>query len=283
MELDKIALDLRNVLQEKREELKLTFVEKNHKYFMIDKNGVMRNDYYSITSFCKIFHEEFDSKGKSFEMAKGDVKRQNEILKEWKKAGDTSINVGSRTHYLLEEYMVDLYGSFKDLRLPEFSCNELETIKSDKMVNAGKQYVDLMHDRGLVLLDTEMVLGDNEDELVGQSDKIWLGMNKEKTDFGFIVTDWKTGKPKNFEVQSYTKKMYPPFEFYPDTSLTHYNVQLPFYGRLMKKMLKGTKYENINFLGCVVVLLKEDETFIEYRTPKEMINIVMDLNIKNYV
>ena len=43
-------------------------------------------------------------------------------------------------------------------------------------------------------------------------------------------------------------------------------------------MLKGSKYENIKFVGAVVVLLKDDNTFVEYKVPTDIIHKVMDLN-----
>ena len=48
-------------------------------------------------------------------------------------------------------------------------------------------------------------------------------------------------------------------------------------------MLKGSKHENINFVGGVVVLLKDDSEFVEYKIPKEVISTVMDMNVKNYL
>ena len=106
--------------------------------------------------------------------------------------------------------------------------------------------------------------------------------NKSKTDFGIVITDWKTNQPKNFEVQVYTKKMFPPFEQYDDIALRHYCVQIPLYGRLMIKMLQGTKYENIKMLGGVIVLLKEDATFVEYKVPAEMTKLVLTMDITKY-
>jgi hypothetical protein len=65
--------------------------------------------------------------------------------------------------------------------------------------------------------------------------------------------------------------------------LGHYYLQLPFYGRLLVKMLEGTKYENIKLLGCIVVLLKEDSEYEEFRVPKPVINTILDMDIKTYL
>jgi hypothetical protein len=48
------------------------------------------------------------------------------------------------------------------------------------MIDAGKKFLDIMNERGGVLLDTEIVLGDPEEQITGQPDKVWLMENKEK-------------------------------------------------------------------------------------------------------
>jgi hypothetical protein len=151
------------------------------------------------------------------------------------------------------------------------------------MINAGTNYLKLMKERGAVLLDTEIVLGDPELGYVGQPDKVWLIMNKEKTEFGIIITDWKTNKPKNFEENQFTKRMYSPFQKHPNNALGHYFLQLPFYGKLLNKMLKGTKYSDIKLFGCIIVLLKENSDFEEFRVPKDVIETVFSMDMKKYL
>ena len=48
-------------------------------------------------------------------------------------------------------------------------------------------------------------------------------------------------------------------------------------------MLKGSKYENIPLLGGIVVLLKKDGTFEEFRIPKEILDIVDKMNVSIYI
>jgi hypothetical protein len=150
------------------------------------------------------------------------------------------------------------------------------------MVSAGQKFLDLMEEREAILLDTEIVLGDPYLGYTGQPDKVWLMMNKDKTNFGFVLTDWKTNQPKNFQVHSYTGKMYYPFQDIHDNALGHYYIQQPLYGRLLMKMLEGTKYEATRMLGCVVVLLKDDGTFVEYKVPQDVNSRVMKLDIRKY-
>jgi hypothetical protein len=48
-------------------------------------------------------------------------------------------------------------------------------------------------------------------------------------------------------------------------------------------MLKGSKYEDINFFGCIIVLLKENSDFEEFRVPKDVIDTVFSMNMKQYL
>ena len=48
-------------------------------------------------------------------------------------------------------------------------------------------------------------------------------------------------------------------------------------------MLFGSKYENIKFLGAIIVLLKDDSSFEEYKVPKNVINTIMNMNVKDYL
>ena len=216
-------------------------------------------------------------------MSNGNLYDQQILLEQWKSTADYATNMGSRVHYELEKELISRNGKYKEVRQPIFECDESQIIKGDSMISAGKQFIDMMEERGCVLLDTEMVLGDNELGYVGQPDKDWLSFNRDMTDFGLIVTDWKTNQPKNFVSQPYTKKMLPPFDKYDDTALTHYYVQIPLYARLLIKMLQGSKYENLKFLGGIIVLLKADGTYEEYRIPQDIINKVLTMDLTKYI
>jgi hypothetical protein len=282
MDLHKISEEIKQLLEERRIQSGLTFIEEDHIYYMRDKHGEIRTDFPSVSKLIKKFHTEFDAEAKALQMSKGDVEAQQKLLREWKAAGDYSTNMGSRVHYELELDVISRYNNYKDVRRPIFQIDEAQTVKSDNMIKAGKTFLDLMHERGAVLLDTEIVLGDNELGYTGQPDKVWLMLNKEKTGFGLVITDWKTNQPKNFVSQWYTKKLYNPFAQYDDTALGHYYLQLPLYARLLLKMLEGTKYGDIKLFGCVVVLLKDDGTYEEFKVPQDVNLKVLNLDIKKY-
>ena len=278
MKLSNIAQEIRELVQNRQKELGLTFEEDKHIYTM---NG--RKDYPSVSKVLKQFYTEFPSEEVSYYKAGGDPQKQQQLLDEWAAAGDYSTNMGSRVHYVLEKNVIERNGNYKEVRQPIFDCDLTQMMKGDAMINAGKKYIDLMEERGAVLLDTEMVLGDPELGYTGQPDKLWLMMNKTQTEFGIVVTDWKTNKKKNFQETKYTKRLKDPFGKFPDTALGHYYLQLPLYAKLLLKMLEGTKYANIKLLGCVITHLSDEAQFEEYREPQVIINTVLDMDVKKYL
>ena len=278
MKLNDVVKEIREIISQKQTELGLTFEEENHIYTM---NG--KTDYPSVSKVLKKFYTEFPTEEAAYNKAKGDPIKQQELIAEWAAAGDYSTNMGSRVHFVLESEVIKKHGSYKDVRQPEFNCDLSQIMKGDNMIVGGKKYLDLMEERGAVLLDTEMVLGHPELGYTGQPDKVWLMMNRDKTEYGIVITDWKTNKPKNFTVTNFTKKMLHPFDDYHDNALGHYYVQLPLYGKLLLKMLEGSKYENIRLYGCVISHLKEDCLYDEYKVPQDVVNIVMNMNVKQYL
>lgn len=283
MDLKVISKEIRDIFEDKKKELELSFIEETHTYFMKDDKGVVRSDWPSVSKVLKHFYTEFPAEEISLRKAKGDLKVQQDLLNEWKAAGEYATNMGSRVHYILEKKLIDSNGSYKSVREPIFVVDTQQTMKSNSMVEAGEKFLDLMENRGAVLLDTEMVLGDPELGYTGQPDKVWLMMNRDKTGFGMVITDWKTNKEKNMRVNKWTKDMKEPFQEHPDNALGHYYLQLPFYGRLILKMLKGSKYENLSLMGCVIVLVKDDGTFEEFKVPRDVIMKVMNLDMKKYL
>jgi hypothetical protein len=278
MKLSNIAQEIRELIKVRQEALGLTFEEDKHIYTM---NG--RKDYPSVSKVLKKFYKAFPTEEAAYNKAGGDPEKQQQLIEEWAAAGDYSTNLGSRVHYMLEKTLIEKNGDYKEVRQPVFDCDLTQLMKSDNMIFAGKRYLELMESRKVELLDTEMILGDPELGYTGQPDKVWLTYNKTGDDFGLLITDWKTNKPKNFEETRFTEKMYAPFESYPNNALGHYFLQLPLYGKLLIQMLKGTKYENIKLYGCIISHLKEDTFFDEYRVPKDVIDTVLEMDMKKYL
>jgi hypothetical protein len=278
IDLKSIASEIREIVSERQKSLGLVFEEDKHVYTM---NG--KKDYPSVSKVLKSFYREFPLEEAALKKAGGNPQEAERLKEEWAAAGTYSTNLGSRVHYILEKTLIENNGNYKEVRQPIFDCDLTQLMKSDNMIFAGKRYLELMESRNVELLDTEMVLGDPELGYVGQPDKIWLTMNKTGDEFGLLITDWKTNKKKNFQETSYTDRMYEPFEKYPNTALGHYYLQLPLYGKLLLKMLEGTKYENIKLYGCIISHLQEDTFFEEYRVPKEVIDTVLEMDVKKYI
>ena len=283
MDLKQIALELREILEKKRQELELTFIEDTHTYFMKDVDGVVKNNFPSVSKVLKKFYPEFPTDEAAERKSKGNPVIKQSLIEEWAAAGDYSTNMGSRVHFFLEKNLIESSGNYKEVRQPIFDCDITQILKGDSMITAGSKFLKLMNERDVVLLDTEIVLGHPELGYTGQPDKVWLVVNRNKDGFGLLITDWKTNKPKNFESNNFTKPMFKPFQNLPSTALGHYYVQLPLYGKLILKMLEGTKYENMKLYGCIVVLLQEDSEYKEFRVPQDVVDTVMNMNVKDYL
>jgi hypothetical protein len=279
-DIKKVSDEIRDILSERRNELNLSFEEEGHEYTMMDIDGQLRKDFPSVSKVMKLFYDEFPTEEAARNKAKGDPYVMQTLLAEWEEMGKISTNMGSRVHYELEIETLKRCGLNKEVRQPIYECDMEMIMKGDRMIRAGYNFLKLMGDRGAVLIDTEIVLGDPELGYVGQGDTCWLITNKSKTGYGFIITDYKTNKKKNMETNGYTKPMREPFKNLPNNALGHYNTQLPLYGKLLLKMLKGTKYENLPLLGCIIVHLTDEQEFIEHRVPREVVDTIMKMDIK---
>jgi len=282
IDLYQIADEIRILLEERRKELNLYFIEDNHKYFMNSQQGQTKSDWPSVSKVLKSFYPEFPTEEASLKKAKGDPIVQKKLIKEWSQMADYANNTGSRVHYFLEKEIVDRFKLQKEVREPEFNCDFEQEITSDNMILHGVDFCEKMIRNGAVIIDTEVVMGDPELGYTGQADKIWIVANKEKTQLGIVVTDWKTNKPKNFVETKWTVPMNEPYTDLPNTALGHYYVQMSLYAKLFKKMLKGTKYEDIKIARATLVLLK-DSCYEEYKTPIDVINRTLDLDVISYI
>jgi hypothetical protein len=281
-ELEKIAQELRETLLKKQEELKLTFEEESHTYTMLDQNGNLSSKFPSVSKIMKLFYDEFPTEKVALNKSGGDPYEAEKLIQEWAILGKKSTDLGSRCHFYLEEHTINEFGISKELRKPKFDCDAEQIVRSDSMITAGKKYIDLQKERGCVLVDTEIVLGHPLLGYTGQPDKVWLVTTPSGAP-GLLITDWKSNKSKNFQVTKYTKKMKKPFEDLPDNALGHYNTQLPLYGKLILKMLEGSKFESLPLLGCIIVLIKDDGEFEEFRVSRKTIHTILEMDMNSYL
>ena len=273
--LFKKSEEIREIIDKKQKLLELSFVEDTHTYYIRTLEGEITSEFPSVSTVIKQFYNDFPALEKSLDMCNGDIFDQDYLLAEWAESANYANSMGSRVHYLLEMDLLEMYGSYKSVRKPIFECNEEQIERGNKMIDAGHDFITLMHRRGAVLLDTEMVLGSANLKYTGQPDKVWI--IEHEGELGLIITDWKSNKIKNFQVHSYTEPMLEPFTDMMDTALGHYNIQLPLYARLLLDMLKGTKYEGIKLFGCIIVHLTSEGTYTEYRIPSKIINRILTM------
>lgn len=282
VDLSTIAKEIRDIITEYQKKNSLSFIEDTHTYFIKGKDGNITSDMPSVSTVLKAFYTPFNAEGtKAFQNCNGNKEEERLLLEKWQATADYATNMGSRVHFILEHELIKMYGAYKEVRKPIFECDEEQTISGDAMIKAGIEFIDLMHKRGAVLLDTEVIMGNLDLGYFGQPDKTWLMIGKNGKP-GIVITDWKSNKESNMsdEVMPWTIPMLSPFGHLNDNALSHYKLQLPLYGRLLLKMLEGTKYENIDFLGCVIVHLTKSGEFREFRVDKGIIDTVFSMDLK---
>lgn len=138
MDLKEISKEIKEILEERRKAIRLSFVENKHIYYMMTNDGKITSGFPSVSKVIKNFFKPFDAQGISLSMAKGDLEKQKQLLAEWRQAGDDSVNLGSRAHFELEKYIISMYDDYKEVRRPKFFCTEQQILRSDKMIEGGK-------------------------------------------------------------------------------------------------------------------------------------------------
>ena len=76
IDLNEVAKEIREILEKRRLELDLTFVEDTHTYYMKDLDGKVRDNYPSVSKVMKIFYDEFPAEEISLKKANGDLEVQ---------------------------------------------------------------------------------------------------------------------------------------------------------------------------------------------------------------
>ena len=121
--LYKIRDEILEIVKKRQQELQLTFEEESHQYTMLDNKGVLKDDWYSVSKVIKKYYDEFPAEEIALKKSKGDIEEQQRLLQEWSDAGTYSTNVGSRTHYLLEQKSLEMFDIKKEVRHPIFECD----------------------------------------------------------------------------------------------------------------------------------------------------------------
>ena len=237
----KLELDLEDVI----------FDPELHKYFYKNENFI------SVTQFISKYKNKFDANKISCKMSGGDPVKQNEILNEWKLASDKSINIGNYLHYNMDLFICEiLKKEAKQIVLQEMSEEDLNNAK--KMYQKCRQIVEIFFASGYKIFNSEQLVFNARNKICGQIDLILYRENCNAIEF--LILDYKTNKKKSFEVNSYTDKMLPPFDYLDDYSVNTYKIQLSIYKYIFGEMLKktGVKF----FINTAIIAINADNPLI---------------------
>lgn len=211
------------------------FVESTHSYYY---NGSKVK--YSVTGFIDRFFEPFDSETISKKYAAKHGLEQKDVLAEWKRKGDISATAGTIIHSFMENakrgktFDIDysqavkqgIYEEVKErveILLPQAKAFHEDTI--------GKLYpIHLEYTVGI------------KDIIAGNIDMLcWNAYAQE-----FQIWDYKN--LKEFTTTNYFNKWArESFAHLPDSSLTHYSIQLNMYKAIIQREL------GIPIGGCYLV------------------------------
>ena len=112
MDLKEISKEINVLLEKRRKELDLSFIEEDHIYYMRDTDGVLRKTFPSVSKVIKKFYKPFDAEGNSLRMSNGDPEAAAQLQEQWKGLADYATNMGSRVHFELEKETIIRNGSF---------------------------------------------------------------------------------------------------------------------------------------------------------------------------
>ena len=79
-DLKTISQEIRDIIDKKQKELELSFTEAEHIYFMKDRDGIVRNNFPSVSKLLKHFYEPFPAEDIAYKKAKGDRVEMERLL-----------------------------------------------------------------------------------------------------------------------------------------------------------------------------------------------------------
>jgi len=93
MDLKQISKEINELLEQRRKELDITFVEEEHIYYMRDTEGVLRKTFPSVSKLIKKFHKPFDAEGTALRMCGGDPEAASQLQEQWRDLGKYATNI----------------------------------------------------------------------------------------------------------------------------------------------------------------------------------------------
>lgn len=192
----------------------IIFNEADHTY---ELNGIKLD---SVTTLIKSLCKPFDSETISQRMADRSGTTKEEILSEWKKKADDSLEKGTAVH----SYIDDVFSGESDPVLNELNVKTPEMLAFDSLWDSLQTKFDAK------LVSRESIVGCSELRIAGRYDAL-VDMNV----FGSRVKclfDWKTGR---FRKSNPFQKLLAPFVDQDDCELVKYSIQLSMYRMLLEK------------------------------------------------
>ncbi len=230
----------------------VTLNEESHTY--TDNYG---RYYESVSSFLSSFSKKFDREGISkFSAIKAGVS-QEEILSQWDKKRDDSIDHGNRIHDNLESYM-------KTTQVKE-GCEDLIPLCKSIASNYSKYYRTFQ----------EEIIFSEEHLLAGKTDNRFQNTSSKNSIICF--EDYKTNLSKGIEFENkYGQYMLGPLSHLQDCNYVKYSLQLSTYSYLYQ-LKHGSKIGPLNIVFIppenhlmwrkipVIYMKNEVEAMLEWR------------------
>ena len=220
----------------------ITFEEKYHRYFNPD--GI---EFMSMSKILKGIQIPFDREGMSKRIAKSRNITQAEVLKEWDKKRDDSIDHGNNIHNGMENY---------------FRAEKVSDPKVEKLAKYFARELD-----GYKQIIPEKIFYDEEYLVAGQADLV-LDRGKGKN-WVVDIFDYKTNLEKGIcfdsisrkksEPKDYKKFLLDPVSHLEECNYNIYSLQLSGYAYMMEKTY-GIKPGKL-----FIVYIYEKNGILDYR------------------
>lgn len=202
----------------------IDFCEESHTYH----HQVTGKQYISVSKFIELFSEKFNREGISYAVAKKAGVSQEEVLSDWDKKRDDSIDHGNRIHNALEKY--------ERSTVIDADNNDLAPmIKSVTSLYTG--YYRIYQ---------EQRLRNDEYLICGTADKLMQCTSSSKSVIS--LADYKTNQRKGIQYKSdYNKYLLGPLSHLQDCNFVKYSLQLSIYA-YMASSLTGLKIQDLHIL-----------------------------------
>lgn len=185
----------------------------------------------SVTTFLKVFKEEFQKEYWAERKARERGITAKEILAEWQALGDTANILGTAVHEWIEDFWV----SWETEIIPDFP----ESPENEVQKRAEK-FLDIYGSKLIhfVPLTSELKLFSKKWKLAGTVDQPLLFWDEKQQKVLLVIGDWKTNK--EFKDDNHKKgryqKLHRPFNHLYANSHNEYSLQISLYRLILEQM-----------------------------------------------